>query len=661
MIFTVANSAELEAALQRAGEGDRIELLGREYSGAMLRDRTFGAPVTITSADPANPAVFRDQLKIFRVSGVEITGVHFSPDGGALDLLDVVLVSRSTGITLRGNKIAGHLPGAGEGLPAHADIDSSRKAKGLIEGQPFVRGIRVVDSTAVRIADNMLSRLRKGIVLDTVEGAEVTGNHLKDLREDGINLADAVSVTIAGNLMESFHPLHNYDNIAFADHGDFIQWWAGDGGLGIRDLVIRDNALLQGSGSWTQGIFGRGGGVAPGGSSAEFSGIRIENNLINISHPNGIFVGDAANVLIAGNTLLPAPMDLTLPVITSGIPGIQVRTSARLLPDGGYDFSRGGILPRDVSVRENMLVGRHPFQSYQIDATLHAELGISASGNTVLSRAEAHPAFWGNAFPHLRDRPIARPADLFSAGVPVGGVDIAAWPERLRTMFTDLADSGMNQSMQNWTQGIRVDGTDASEDITGTEFGDVLRGGKGSDRIATGAGADRVAFHRSDLAAGDLDVITDLDFAGGDWLSFSGGFGRGFFDDNADPDNRLTTFGSGDSAVVHDLEDLREVMALDAVSVLWHGSGSIDLGFDLNGDSVPDWTLRLHDVQGTPERRSALSIGDFAKMDGVQIKTANGLLIFDAPDHMAMMMGETGIERLSQQVLVPQDDLPIGF
>lgn len=661
MIFTVANRAELETALQRVGDGDRIELLGREYAGASLRDRSFERPVTITSADPANPAVLRDQLEILRVSGIDVTGIHLAPDGKALDLLDVVLVSRSSDITLRGNTITGHIPDAGEGLPANADIDSARKAKDLIEGQPFARGIRIVDSNAVRIEDNTLSRLRKGIILDTVEGASVTGNHLKDLREDGINLADAVSVTIAGNLMESFYPLHNYDNIAFADHGDFIQWWAGDGGLGIRDLVIRDNALLQGSGSWTQGIFGRGGGVAPDGRSAVFSGIRIENNLINISHPNGIFVGDATDVQIAGNTLLPAPMDLTLPAITSGIPGIQVRTSARLLPDGSHDISRGGALPREVSVRENLLVGGRPFQSYQIDTALHAELGISASGNTVLSKAQAHPAFWGNAFPHLLDRPVAGLGDLVSAGIPGGGVDIAAWPDRLRTLFTDLADSGMNRSSHHGTRGIRAEGTDASEEITGTAVGDVLRGGKGSDCIATGGGADLVAFHRSDLAAGDLDIITDLDFPGGDWISFSGGFGRGFFDDGADPDNSLTTYGSGDSAVVHDFEDLRELMALDAVSALWSDGGTVDLGVDLNGDAVPDWTLRLDGLQGTPERRSALPNNDHARADHLPVETANGVLIFDAPDHMDLMMSETGIERLAHHILVPQDDLPIGF
>lgn len=614
MIYTVANSVELESAFLRAESGDRIELLGENYSGAILKGRTFETPVTITSADPDNPAVFRDQVTISHVEGIEITGIYFAPDSGALDVIDVVLVSRSSGVTLRDNSVTGHIPGLGEGLPAHQDVDTAEKARGLIEGQAFVRGIRVADSSDVVIADNTLTQLRKGIVLDTVERVDVQGNHLKDLRTDGINLVDAVSVTIAGNLMESFRPLHNYDNIAFADHGDFIQWWAGDGGLGIRDLVIRDNALLQNNGSWVQGIFGRGGNAGSDGSPDEFSGIRIENNLINTSHPNGIFVGDAANVLIAGNTLLPAPMDLTQPVITSGIPGIHVRTSAKRLPDGGYDFSRGGALPDQVSVQDNLLIGKLPFESYQINPELYARLGISESGNTVLSASGTEASYWGNAYPHLTSRAIAELSNLDSAIDVAGGVDVSVWPAGLRTMLSQperqvsATQASVGQDVPTvHAQGLRIDGTAGPDEISGTEFGDVLRGGKGSDRITSGGGPDLIAFHRSDLEAGDVDVVIDLDFSAGDWLSFSGGFGKGYFDDAIDPNNRLTTFGSGDSAVVHDLADLEEVIALEAVSAHRHAANTVDLGFDLDGDRVPDWTLTLHGLSGVGETRAEIS------------------------------------------------------
>ena len=655
MIYTVANSAELQAAFRKAGDGDRIELLGENFDGTVLRDRTFARPITITSADPGNPAVFRDSVVISGVTGINLTDLHFAPDSDALDIVDVVRIDRSSNVKLLRNTIAAHIPNGSQGLPAHEDIDSAARAKGLIEGQPFARGVRITGSSNVAVAENAFTRLRKGIVLDTVERVDIRGNRFDGLREDGINLVDASSVNIAGNLMQNFRPLHSYDNIVFADHGDFIQWWASDGGIGIRNLVIRDNALLQGSGSWVQGIFGRGGGATPDGKPAEFSGIRIENNLINTSHPNGIFVGDAEDVLIAGNTLLPAPMDLTQPVITSGIPGIHVRTSARPLPDGSYDFSRGGALPASVSVQGNLLVGTKPFQSYRISTDLHADLGISASGNTVLSAADTRSTYWGNAIQHLVERPIRDLQDIEGVARLSGGIEISAWPANLHTMLKRPEHAMEQASPSSATLGIRLDGTAGTDVISGTELSDVLRGGRGSDRITSGDGSDLIAFHRLDLEPGDLDIVIDLDFLAGDWICFSGGFGRGFFDDSVNLDNRMTTFGSGDSAVIHDLADLEELIAQDAVSALGRGADGVDLHFDLNRDTIPDWTLRLHGISGVGERHSAVS------SDGL-LETENGSLIhFAALDHRAFTTGTTGLKQLSQQVLVALDDWPAGF
>lgn len=655
MIFTVTNGTELEAAFRKAEDGDRIELIGKHFEGIALRDRTFERPVTITSAEPGNPAVFVDSVVISGVTGITISDLHFAPDGEALDIIDVVRIDGSSDVKLQWNSLSAHIPDSSQGLPAHEDIDSAAKAKGLIEGQPFARGVRITGSSDVVIAGNAFTRLRKGIVLDRVERVDVRENRFEGLREDGINLVDAASVNIAGNLMRNFQPLHNYDNIAFADHGDFIQWWAGDGGIGIRDLVIRDNALLQGTGSWVQGIFGRGGSATPDGRPTEFSGIRIENNLINTSHPNGIFVGDAGDVLIARNTLLPAPMDLTQPVITSGIPGIHVRTSAKLLPDGSYDFSKRGALPTKVSLQDNVLVGKRPFESYRIGTDLHAVLNISDSGNTVLAASETSPGYWGNAFPHFVDRAIADLRDIEAVADLSGGIEVSNWPTTLRKMLMRQHPAVEQAPPISAVDVIRVEGTAGPDMIAGSDRGDVLRGGKGSDRITTGDGPDLIAFHRLDLGPGDLDTVMDLDFSAGDWLCFSGGFGRGFFDDGADPVNAMTTFGSGDSAIVHDVADLKELIAQDGVSARSRGANTIDLDFDLNGDTIVDWTLRLHGISGIGERQSSVS------SDGLLQTASTNPIHFAAPDHGKFTTGATGSKYLSQQVLIAPDDWVAGF
>ena len=55
-IISVANTAELYAALSSAQGGERIELAGGDYGSLSFRGMTFPSDVTITSADPADPA-----------------------------------------------------------------------------------------------------------------------------------------------------------------------------------------------------------------------------------------------------------------------------------------------------------------------------------------------------------------------------------------------------------------------------------------------------------------------------------------------------------------------------------------------------------------------------------------------------------------------------
>lgn len=609
MIFTVRNNVELVEAFGSASSGDRIELVAGDFDAQRLKNRDFADAVVITSADPTNPAVFRGALTITDVSNVEITNLRFAPDGNALDILDLVIVWGSHGIALRENSFTGHIPTADEGTPLSEDIDTRDEARGLIEGQPFARGVRITQTDGVVLQNNEFSQLHKGIILDRVQEVEVLGNHLHDLRSDGINLVDAVSVTIAENLMESFHPFHNYDNLAYADHGDFIQWWAGDGGLGIRDLTIRDNALLQGAGSWVQGIFGRSGSANPDGSPAEFSGIRIENNIINTSHTNGIFVGDARDVEIIGNTLLPAPQDLTQPVITSGIPTIHVRTSAKLVGENSYDFSSTGALPRDVRIEGNVVVGDQAFTSYLIDPSLHDALNITAEGNAVLSPDIEASDYWGAVYPGVVSRPLETSLEVYQL-TNGDGFDSESLERLSELLNSPLVESDGTRLGTDDAELIAADISGRSinalggdDTIVGTASNDVLRGGIGSDHVTTGLGADRVTFHRTDITTGDRDVIVDLDFAAGDSLVFSGGFGTRYFDDAIDETNSLSTFRSGDSAIIHDQADLIELVAHEAITAHVAGAGVVELRFDLNGDQRPDWVLELRgfaDVGETP-------------------------------------------------------------
>ena len=57
--ITVSNAAQLSAALSSAHAGDTILLAGGNYGDFSISNLSFSSQVTIESADPTNPAVFR--------------------------------------------------------------------------------------------------------------------------------------------------------------------------------------------------------------------------------------------------------------------------------------------------------------------------------------------------------------------------------------------------------------------------------------------------------------------------------------------------------------------------------------------------------------------------------------------------------------------------
>ena len=77
MIYSVSDNAELAEAFAMAKGGDRIELLAGNYDAQTLRNRDFDRPVTITSADEDDPAVFRHALTLKNANGIEISNLHF--------------------------------------------------------------------------------------------------------------------------------------------------------------------------------------------------------------------------------------------------------------------------------------------------------------------------------------------------------------------------------------------------------------------------------------------------------------------------------------------------------------------------------------------------------------------------------------------------------
>ena len=124
MIYSVGSNTELAKAFSEASAGDRIELRPGDYLGHHLKNRDFETAVSIASADPSNPAIFKGAVTLSNVSNVEFSSLVFAPDSTALNVLDLVHVRSSKAITICTSVFEGHIPKVGEGLAQREDVDT---------------------------------------------------------------------------------------------------------------------------------------------------------------------------------------------------------------------------------------------------------------------------------------------------------------------------------------------------------------------------------------------------------------------------------------------------------------------------------------------------------------------------------------------------------
>ena len=276
---------DLAAALASAAP-DEILLLAPGDYGALVMT-SHARPVTLRSADPGSPARFSG-LDLQGVSGVVLEGLEFDYRYKPGDPLwaSPFAVTNSQGVTLRHCLFSGDLvtggPAADQGHATGVGLAVDHAADLVIEGNRFVtffRGLTVSDSDRV-----------------TVSGNDVSG-----IRSDGMDFVADQGLLVAENVLHDFQTA-----AASEDHPDMIQFWTAGTTRPTRDVVIRDNVLSAGLGSWTQSILMGNEMVAGGqaGPEMRYRNITITGNVILNAHLHGISVGEADGVRIAHNTLI---------------------------------------------------------------------------------------------------------------------------------------------------------------------------------------------------------------------------------------------------------------------------------------------------------------------------------------------------------------------
>lgn len=287
-----ADVAGILAALRVAQGGDIIRLAPGDYAPFQLAPRTrvpirFDPPVTLTSADPARPAVLTG-LDVREARGLIFTGLVFDyrfTQGDPVNKRPFAFRA-SEDITVRGVLIDGDLA---------RGVSPEEDGLGAAFGLSFRGGARItVEDTEVR-------RFFRGMVFGGIDDLMVRDNELHSLRLDGMNFVAIQRALIEGNRIHSFRR-----STLRRDHADMIQFWTNGSTRPSTDITIRGNLLMSGHGGQTQTIFMRNEEVDSGRAGDEmfYRNITIEENLIVNGHVHGITLGEADGVVIRRNTLL---------------------------------------------------------------------------------------------------------------------------------------------------------------------------------------------------------------------------------------------------------------------------------------------------------------------------------------------------------------------
>ena len=290
--INVTSLLELNEALSTATGGETILLAPGDYGDLALTGRsgfdvTFPSNVTITSADPQDPAVFSG-LDVRDAGNLTFDGVTFDyifQDGDYL--FDTPFsVAASENITIRNSTFDGDLP-SGVSL-----ID---------DGYGYGIGLSTRDNTGITIEQNEFFDFYRALVVSSSDDIVVSSNDIYSIRSDGMNFAEVTGVLIENNYIHDFKS--SPDSL---DHGDMIQFWTNGTQTPSSDIVIRGNQLDIGDGDYTQSIFMRNDLVDRGlaGQEMYYSNITIEENVIVNGHKWGISVGETNGLIIQNNSVL---------------------------------------------------------------------------------------------------------------------------------------------------------------------------------------------------------------------------------------------------------------------------------------------------------------------------------------------------------------------
>lgn len=321
--IVVSTSAELLSALSSAQGGETIRLAPGDYGDLYLGSKSgfnvnFSTPVKITSADPANPAVFSG-LTMQNASNIHFESVTFDYDYAAGDpnWVSPFYVGACQSVSF--NKIT-------------FDGDLAQGTGTVADGYGNGRGLEIKQCSDVTVSESTFYNWTRGMLVTGSDNVKVAGNEMHSIRSDGMNFAEVTNVVVENNHLHDFK--HSPDS---GDHMDMIQFWTSGTDSPSQNIIIRGNVLDLGTGDWTQSIFMGNEAVDRGaGSEMYYQNVTIENNTIYNGHTHGITLGETNGLTIGQNTLVaveasnPLSGSVAVPVINVNASSTNVKITGNV-------------------------------------------------------------------------------------------------------------------------------------------------------------------------------------------------------------------------------------------------------------------------------------------------------------------------------------------
>jgi Ca2+-binding RTX toxin-like protein len=517
--ITVDSTAALNTALHTAHDGDTILLQGGTYTGLdySFNNLNFANGITITSADPSNPAT------ITHFTMQNSSGITFS---------NLTMQTQATGYfdfqVYTSNSI-------------HFDHVS---VHGSLDGNPQndIEGIQVSGSNNISITNSEFQQLERAMAIGSSNNIVVSNNNVHDVEVTGVMFAQDGFVTVSGNEFSSFHT-------AVGDHADAIQFLTTGTTAPSHDITITNNAIYRGTGDAIQGIF-----LRDQLTTMNYQNVTIANNLVDGTGYGGISADFIHNVSVTGNTLitLAGPNNNTPLQIfdssgvtiannqTNGLIGIDGDTSLVLsgnttnatVADGGAAALQTWMTTHTVGPQAGAPVTLvsptpalpvsppppppPPVPGMVFTGTSANDHFVGGAGDDTLIGNGGHDTLIGGAGDdtYIVSNNQSQIVELAGGGndtvIAKGAFTLPANVENLvinSTVSNSWSGYGneLNNQITGNTGNNYLDGGAGADTLNGGAGADTLFGGLGDDRLTGGTGGDTFRF----APGGGHDVITD--------------------------------------------------------------------------------------------------------------------------------------------------------